>query len=143
LLFKKKSDTFNFLRPRNERQAIYSGKRTLRTNIPSLQDLCVETLKDHVDDTCRKHFNLLPYDVVKPIIDLATPEQLYCMVDNNPNYADDIEPLWQHFCALHFKDAERDECESYYELYWRKFNEKEERLQQITELAKRKKSTNS
>jgi hypothetical protein len=39
----------NFLRSKQGRQAIYSGKRTGRTNIPSLQDLCVETLKDNVD----------------------------------------------------------------------------------------------
>jgi hypothetical protein len=46
---KRTAETFNFLRPKHERQAIYSGKRSTRTNIPSLQDLCVETLKDNVD----------------------------------------------------------------------------------------------
>ena len=38
------------------------------------------------------------------------------------DYTDDVEPLWQHFCSLHFKDAERDECETYYELYLVKEN---------------------
>ena len=42
-------DELNFLRSKHGRQAIYSGKRTLRTSIPSLQDLCVETLKDNVE----------------------------------------------------------------------------------------------
>ncbi|CAF0822412.1 unnamed protein product [Rotaria sordida] len=137
---KKPADNFNFLRPKRGRQAIYSGVRAARTNIPSLQDLCVETLKDHVDDICYTHFFRLPYDVVKPIIDVATPEQLNVIIDNNPDYYDDVEPLWQKFCSLYFKDAEREECESYYELYWRKYNEKEQRLHQITELAKRKKA---
>ncbi len=38
---------------------------------------------------------------------------IYCLKD----YVDDAEPLWQHFCLIHFKDAQRDECETYYELY--------------------------
>ncbi|CAF2393329.1 unnamed protein product [Rotaria sp. Silwood2] len=137
---KRSAPAFNFLRPRQGRQAIYSGVRASRTSVPSLQDLCVETLKEHVDDICHTHFFRLPYDVVKPIIDVATPEQLYSIIDNNPDYCDDVESLWQHFCSLHFKDAEREENETYYELYWRKRNEKEERLQQITELARRKKA---
>jgi hypothetical protein len=33
------------------------------------------------------------------------------------DYVDDAEPLWQHFCLIHFKDAQRDEFETYYELY--------------------------
>ncbi len=37
------------------------------------------------------------------------------------DYVDDVESLWQRFCSLHFKDIERDECESYYELYWVKY----------------------
>ena len=49
LHFEILADTFNFLRSKQGRQAIYSGKRATRTTIPSLQDLCVETLKDHVD----------------------------------------------------------------------------------------------
>jgi len=95
-------DGFNFLRPRQERQAIYSGKRTSRTSVQSLQDLCVEILKEHVDgkyfsyfkkksnvfffciDVCHTHFHRLPYDIVKPILDSATPEQLNFIIDNNP-----------------------------------------------------------
>ncbi len=49
LHFEILAETLNFLRSKQGRQAIYSGKRTTRTTIPSLQDLCVETLKDHVD----------------------------------------------------------------------------------------------
>jgi hypothetical protein len=135
---KKPVETYNILRSKQGRQAIYSGKRTTRTMVPSLQDLCVETLKDNVDVVCRTHFNRLPYDVVKPILDSATPEQLHLIIDNNPDYVDDAEPLWQHFCLIHFKDAQRDEFETYYELYQRKVDEKEERLRRITEIAKRK-----
>ncbi len=153
LCFQILVETYNFLRSKQGRQAIYSGKRTTRTTIPSLQDLCVETLKDNVDGkyssnikksifilfyivVCRTYFNRLPYDVVKPILDSATPEQLHLIIDHNPvdiifyvlyliifficlkDYVDDAEPLWQHFCSIHFKDAQRDECESYFELYW-------------------------
>ena len=35
-------------------------------------------------DACRSHFNRLPYDVVKPILDAANPEQLTHIIDNNP-----------------------------------------------------------
>ncbi|UJR35246.1 hypothetical protein I4U23_028010 [Adineta vaga] len=135
----KKSDTFNFLRPRQGRQAIYSGKRASRTNIPSLQDLCVDVLKDNVEDISHTHFNRLPYELVKPILDIATPQQLNDIVYNNPDYFDEVQPLWQKFCSIHYKDAELDEDETYYDLYQRKFNENEARLKYITELAKKKK----
>ena len=49
LFFEILVDTFNFIRPKQGRQAIYSGKRPTRTAITSLQDMCVETLKDNID----------------------------------------------------------------------------------------------
>ncbi|CAF5020940.1 unnamed protein product, partial [Rotaria socialis] len=51
---------------------------------PSLQDLCIETLKEHIQDACHTHFCRLPYDMVKPILTVATPEQLHAIIDNNP-----------------------------------------------------------
>ena len=85
---------------------------------------------------CRTHFKRLPYDIVKPILDAASPEQLDLILLNNPvrflpdefpalndlfvrskDYVDDAEPLWQNFCTSQFKDAQRDECETYHELY--------------------------
>lgn len=71
---------------------------------------------------------------------MATADQLEHIVSNNPDYAEDVEPLWKHFCAANFKDATRDECETYYELYLRKRDEQEEKLLQFTELAKRKRA---
>ncbi|CAF0847869.1 unnamed protein product [Adineta steineri] len=135
------SELYKFLRPRHERQAIYSGKRVCRTIVPSLQDLCVEVLKENVDDVCHTHLQRLPYDIVKPVIDSANPEQLRDIVDNNPDYVEDVEPLWKKFCSLKFKDAEPDECENYFDLYWRKVDEDEQRLRRITELAKKRKET--
>lgn len=35
-------------------------------------------------DSSRSHFNRLPYEIVKPILDVATPDQLYRIIDNNP-----------------------------------------------------------
>ncbi len=35
-------------------------------------------------DVCHTHFHRLPYDIVKPILDSATPEQLNFIIDNNP-----------------------------------------------------------
>lgn len=43
------SNSNNYFRAKQGRQAIYSGKRTVRTSIPSLQDLCVEKLKENIE----------------------------------------------------------------------------------------------
>lgn len=43
------STVANYFRAKQGRQAIYSGKRTVRTSIPSLQDLCVEKLKENIE----------------------------------------------------------------------------------------------
>lgn len=37
------------LRSKQSRQAIYSGKRAIRTTVPSLQELCIEKLKDNIE----------------------------------------------------------------------------------------------
>lgn len=134
------STVANYFRAKQGRQAIYSGKRTVRTSIPSLQDLCVEKLKENIEDTCHKHLKFLPYDIVKPIIDVASPEQLEEIVLNNPDYLDDVEPLWKHFCLINYKDASREECETYHELFLRKRDEQEDKFRQFTESAKRKKA---
>jgi hypothetical protein len=34
------------------------------------------------------------------------------------DYVDDAEPLWKQFCSIYHKDAERENGETYYELYW-------------------------
>ncbi|CAF3781992.1 unnamed protein product [Rotaria magnacalcarata] len=80
-------------------------------------------------------------EITKPSLPVQDkPITKHNNVNTQKDYADDVEPLWQHFCALHFKDAKREECETYYELYLRKHTENEARLQRITELAKRKKA---
>ncbi|CAF1552379.1 unnamed protein product [Didymodactylos carnosus] len=106
------------LSSRRERTQMYSGKKTIRDHIPKLESLCLDTLKEHIDVISSRHFNLLPYELLQPIIELATPEQLKNIVYNNQNYADDIEPLWKRFCQIDFKSSEPDENESYFELYW-------------------------
>lgn len=136
----KPADTLNFFRSKTGRQAIYSGKRALRTTIPSLQDLCVETLKDNVEMSCRTYFGRLPFEIVKPIIDAANPEQLQSILYNNPDYVDECEPLWEQFCARSFKGAQREECETFQELYWRQIEEGEERLRRLTENARKKRA---
>lgn len=45
----RQPEASNDIRAKQGRQAIYSGKRATRTTITSLQDMCVDTLKDHID----------------------------------------------------------------------------------------------
>ncbi|CAF1018224.1 unnamed protein product, partial [Didymodactylos carnosus] len=124
--------SLQYLSSRRERPQMYSGKRTIRDYIPKLENLCLDTLKEHIDVISHRYFNLLPYELLQPVIELATSDQLKNIVYNNQNYADDIEPLWQRFCQLEFKEAVPDENESYFELYWRKREEKEDLFREVT-----------
>jgi len=96
---------------------------------PTLQDLTVHVLQDNVGriDECGN----LPYYVLKPILERGKPEDLMRIEDCNPRLMEDTGDLWEKIVKRHFPRGQRDEYESYREMYERLIQEREEKLDKL------------
>jgi len=59
----------------------------------------------------------VPYDILKPILERATPDQLFMLEHHNPYLIEDTDILWQYHCNREFRNNERQEMESWREMY--------------------------
>ncbi|XP_078664437.1 elongin-A-like isoform X2 [Branchiostoma floridae x Branchiostoma belcheri] len=118
---------------KNTRTQVYSGRRShYLTEVPTLFDSCMQILCDNID--ALEELGGVPYDIIKPVLDKCTPEQLCYLEEQNPYLMEDTDHLWQIHCNRDFRNAQRDQdsFEAWRELYLRKHEEREERLKSIT-----------
>lgn len=111
---------------------VYSGKARKRhwNSVPSLQNICKEVIFDNIEalyDT-----GGVPFYLMEDILEKCTPQQLLKIEDYNPDYILESDHLWKKHAERTFKGAERDEMESWRELYLRKNDEREYKLLAIT-----------
>lgn len=59
----------------------------------------------------------IPYEVIKPILERVTAEQLYTFENYNPYLIGETDELWEQHAKKHFKKAERQEYETWRDLY--------------------------
>jgi len=59
----------------------------------------------------------VPYDILKPILERATSDQLFMLEHHNPYLIEDTDILWQYHCNREFRNNERQEMESWREMY--------------------------
>lgn len=59
----------------------------------------------------------VPYEILKPVVDKATPQQLFVLEHYNPYLMDDTDHLWQKFCEKSFRNKKRQEMETWREMY--------------------------
>jgi hypothetical protein len=59
----------------------------------------------------------VPYDILKPVVDRATPQQLFVLEHFNPYLMEDTDHLWQKACEKHFRNKQRQEMETWREMY--------------------------
>lgn len=75
----------------------------------------------------------VPYAILKPIIDKATPDQLFMLEHHNPYLIDDTDEIWKFHCQKEFRNKKREELESWREMYMRCLDEREAKLKALTE----------
>ena len=97
---------------------------------PSLIQLCVHVLQDNVSriDECGN----LPYEMLKPILEIGKPEDIVRIEDYNPRLMVDTGELWEQIVKRHFPRGDRQEFESYREMYERQVQEREEKYEKLT-----------
>ncbi|KAK2192518.1 hypothetical protein NP493_28g03005 [Ridgeia piscesae] len=98
------------------RTQVYSGRRQVFLSaVPTLFDACIKVLIDNID--ALDYVGGVPYDILQPVLEKCTPNQLYHLEDCNPAFLSDTDVLWEHHCHQEFKNAKPDEFESWRELY--------------------------
>lgn len=121
------------------RTKVYSGIKTGAIfAVPTLLELCVRLLQKNID--ALEYTGGVPFEILKPILERATPDQLFTFEHYNPYLMDDSDMLWQQHCIRKFRGCKRREMETWREMYSRCLNEQEERLNSLTNNIKKSQS---
>lgn len=59
----------------------------------------------------------VPYDILKPVLERASAEQLFMLEHYNPYLIEDTDTLWEYHCNKEFRNMERKEMESWRDMY--------------------------
>ncbi|XP_060525779.1 transcription elongation factor B polypeptide 3 [Cylas formicarius] len=115
---------------KNKRTKVYSGNKSAWAMVPSLFDLCSRILQDNLD--ALEYTGGVPYSILKHILEKANPDQLYMLEHHNPYLIDDTDELWHLHCQKEFRNKQREEMESWREMYMRCLDEREAKLKALT-----------
>ncbi|KAL6266244.1 hypothetical protein P5V15_003103 [Pogonomyrmex californicus] len=115
---------------KNQRTKVYSGNKVGYTSVPSLYEMCIRVLIENID--ALEFTGGVPYDILKPILERATADQLFMLEHHNPYLIEDTDILWQYHCNREFRNNERQEMESWREMYMRCLDEREAKLKTLT-----------
>ncbi|XP_040205766.1 elongin-A-like isoform X2 [Rana temporaria] len=116
----------------NSKMLVYSGSKTLYLpKLLTLYQQCLRVLQNNIDSI--QEVGGVPFDILKPVLERCTPEQLNRIEECNPDFMEDSDYLWKKHCERDFKGHRLLEYESSREMYLRLFSEREEKLKMITQ----------
>ncbi|XP_077990595.1 uncharacterized protein LOC144444919 [Glandiceps talaboti] len=120
------------LTSKQSRTKVFSGRARLNVydHVPSLYDTCMRVLCDNID--LLEDVGGVPFDILQPVLERCTAEQLFRLEDFNPHFLEDTEDLWHKHVCRDFKGSIPDEFETWREVYLRKIDERKVRLEKIT-----------
>lgn len=118
------------------RTKVFSGNiKTFRGEVPKLFDLCIRMLQENID--LMEYTGGLPFDILKPILEKASPEQLSALEYYNPYLMDESDILWEPHVRRKFKGQGRQEMESWREMFIRCTAEQEDKFRSLTDNIRR------
>ncbi|XP_070533604.1 elongin-A-like [Ptychodera flava] len=117
---------------KQSRTKVFSGRarNIIYDHVPSLYDMCMRVLCDNID--ALEDVGGIPYDILSPVLEKCTVDQLFTLEDYNPHFLEDTDQLWKRHCERDFRREEPDEFETWRELYLRKLDERKVKLEKIT-----------
>lgn len=120
------------MQSKKQRMKVYSGQKNNKEGVPTLYNLCIRLLQEHVD--LIDYTGGIPFDLLRPVLERATPEQLCNLEQYNPYLMEDSDVLWEQHCKRLFRTEKRkiDECESWREMYTRCSEERNAKLLSLT-----------
>lgn len=115
------------------RSKVFSGtaRSICYTRVPTLEALCLNILIDNHEKLI--YLGNAPYYLVKPILAKCSPTQLFDLEYYNPYLTEDDDELWEWHVKREFKGCQREEDESWREMYIRAEEETKRKLQRVTQ----------
>ncbi|KAJ3609275.1 hypothetical protein NHX12_023799 [Muraenolepis orangiensis] len=116
----------------NSKMVVYSGTKTAYLpKMMTLYEQCIRVLQNNVDSI--DEVGGVPYEILEPVLERCTPEQLYRIEQCNQVFMEESDELWTRHCQRDFKRSSPQEYESWREMYLRLHDEREERLRMLTQ----------
>ncbi|KAM5163139.1 elongin-A-like [Mantella aurantiaca] len=116
----------------NSKMLVYSGSKTIYLpKMLSLYQQCIRVLQNNIDSI--QDVGGVPFEILQPVLERCTPEQLNRIEEYNPDFMEDSDHLWKKHCGRDFKGHQLLEYESWREMYLRVFSAREEKLKMITQ----------
>ncbi|KAG2461163.1 RL11 protein, partial [Polypterus senegalus] len=116
----------------NSKMAVYSGSKTAcLSKMMSLYEQCIRVLQNNIDSI--EEVGGVPYEILEPVLERCTPEQLYRIEQYNQWFVEESDELWMRHCRRDFRHESPQEYETWRELYLRLHDEREERLRMLTQ----------
>lgn len=111
------------------RTRVYSGNKVQRA-VPPLFELSIRVLQENIDYL--ECTGGVPFDILKPVLERAKPEQLSVIEYYNPYLLEESDVLWKPHCKRKFRTRTRGEMETWRELYERCTREDDIKLSKLT-----------
>ncbi|XP_069751809.1 elongin-A isoform X3 [Narcine bancroftii] len=116
----------------NSKMQVYSGSKIVYLpKMMSLFEQCIRVLQNNVDSI--HEVGGVPFEILEPVLERCTPDQLYRIENCNPVFVEETDHLWLRHCQRDFKNQDRQEFESWREMYLRLHDEREQKLRAITQ----------
>ncbi|XP_012283397.1 transcription elongation factor B polypeptide 3 [Orussus abietinus] len=115
---------------KNQRTKVFSGNKTGYTIVPTLYELCIRVLIENIE--ALEFTGGVPFYILKPVLERATSDQLFMLEHHNPYLVEDTDALWQFHCNREFRNKQREEMETWREMYMRCLDEREAKLKALT-----------
>lgn len=116
----------------NSKMVVFSGSKTsYLPRMMTLYEQCIRVLQNNIDSIAE--VGGVPFEILEPVLERCTPEQLYRIEQSNQWFTEDSDDLWMRHCQRDFKQKQPQEYESWRELYLRLHDEREERLRLLTQ----------
>ncbi|XP_035284767.1 elongin-A [Anguilla anguilla] len=116
----------------NSKMVVYSGSKAVcLPKMMSLYEQCIRVLQNNIDSI--DEVGGVPYEILEPVLERCTPEQLYRIEQCNQCFMEESDELWMRHCQRDFKRESPQEYESWREMYLRLHDEREERLRMLTQ----------
>ncbi|XP_053699143.1 transcription elongation factor B polypeptide 3-like [Sabethes cyaneus] len=125
------------IQSKRSRTKIYSGAKARQPSVPKLFTLATRSLQENVDQIGVLG-GRIPFDLLRPVLEKATPNQLTKLEQLNPYLLEETYVLWEQHCRREFRNQQRkeEECESWREMYGRCSQERDAKLASLVQIIK-------
>ncbi|XP_037051698.1 transcription elongation factor B polypeptide 3-like [Bradysia coprophila] len=115
---------------RTVKTKVFSGNKADKSKVTTLFEMCIRILQDNID--LLEFIGGVPFDILRPVLERTTCEQLMALEDYNPYLMEDTHCLWEQHCKRRFRSKSREELETWRDMYIRCLDEEQTKFNILT-----------